>query len=490
MTHRVTIWRAAQLLGVTRGALQQHVRDGTLEVNDGLVSTDALSQLYPDVNLEESGLLERVMQIREEAFGKRVRERLLPSQEVLAQRLFSQSRELADVRLHLQRYHGLVIELQASARAHVAQQGDADWQGLEHQITQGLARVLATESVGLLEVMDDMLKMMTAQVTVRPSGHQFAVEGHSNLLQSGLHAGLKLNYGCGNGSCGMCKVRVISGEVVKTQHFDYALSESEKAQGYTLMCCHTAGSSELTLEMLEAGGPQDIPVQRLVAQVRAVTELAPDTRLLHLQTPRTHRLRFLAGQSVQLGWAAPDGNEAFAAQPLSSCPCDDRNLQFVFARDESSAFARHVFNGDIRPGNAVTVVGPMGDFVLAEGNRPLVFVACDVGFGPVKSLIEHALSLDAAPSLSLFWLATRSDGHFLANQCRAWSGALDEFEYDLVSNTDIVLGAQEIAHAIRADLFDIGCDFYVAGPREFIDILTDELHAAGVAAGRIATSIA
>ena len=67
----------------------------------------------------------------------------------------------------------------------------------------------------MLEVMDDMLKVMTAHVTVRPSSHEFAVEGHATLLQAGLHAGLKLNYGCGNGSCGMCKVRVISGEVAQ-----------------------------------------------------------------------------------------------------------------------------------------------------------------------------------------------------------------------------------------------------------------------------------
>lgn len=155
------------------------------------------------------------------------------------------------------------------------------------------------------------------------------VEGHTNLLQSGLHAGLKLNYGCGNGSCGMCKVRVISGDVVKTQHFDYPLSETEKAQGYTLMCCHTAASSDLTLEMLEASGPQDIPEQLILTQVRAVSTLAPDTRLLHLQTPRTHRLRFLAGQSVQLGWTLPGQADVHATYPVASCPCDDRNLLFL-----------------------------------------------------------------------------------------------------------------------------------------------------------------
>lgn len=490
MTHQVSVWRAAQLVGVARGVLQQQVREGALVLSDGLVSTDALLRLYPGAKLEESGLLERVAQIRDEAFGRRVRERLLPSQEVLAQRLFAQSQELADVRKHLQRYHALVIALQRRARQRLAQQpGDAAWQELEHEVTQGLAQALATESVDLLEVMDDMLKVMTAQVTVRPSGHQFLVEGHANLLQSGLHAGLKLNYGCGNGSCGMCKVRVIAGEVVKTQPFDYALSETEKAQGYTLMCCHTAASSELTLEMLEASGPQDIPEQQIVTQVRAVSALAPDTRLLHLQTPRSHRLRFLAGQSVLLGWTQPGRGDAHGVYPVASCPCDDRNLQFFIGRDESDALAQHLFAGDIAPGGAVTVVGPTGEFVLADGHRPLVFAACDTGFAPIRSLIEHALALDCAPSLSLFWLATQSDGHFYSNQCRAWSEALDQFEYELVTQTDVTLGAQQIAQAMRADLFDIDCDFYLAGPREFVSALQRELGASGVAPKQVFSQV-
>jgi CDP-4-dehydro-6-deoxyglucose reductase len=174
MSHQVSIWRAAQLLGVARGVLQQQVRDGTLVLNDGWVSTDVLLQLYPEAQLEESGLLERVTQIRDEAFGKRVRERLLPSQEVLAQRLFAQSQELADLRKHLQRYHRLVISLQKEVREQLAQHpGVAAWLALEQQVTQGLAKALATESVDVLEVMDDMLKVMTAQVTVRPVGTSF-----------------------------------------------------------------------------------------------------------------------------------------------------------------------------------------------------------------------------------------------------------------------------------------------------------------------------
>ena len=114
-----------------------------------------------------------------------------------------------------------------------------------------------------------------------------------------------------------------------------------------------------------------------------------------------------------------------------------------------------------------------------------MFAGCDTGFAPVKSLIEHALSLDVAPSVSLFWLATRPDGHFLANQCRAWSEALDPFEYTLFTDSDAGAGAMQVAQAMRADLFDIDCAFYIAGPRRFVETLVGELAGAGVPMAQI-----
>ncbi len=489
MAQWVTVWRAAQLVGVPRGVLQQRVRAGEIELADGLVATETLLRLYPQAQIEPAGMLERVVQIRDESFGRRLRERLLPSQEVLAQRLFHQSQELADVQRHLQRYHALVVALRESLRALDAQAGGNDPRllALQRQLNDGLARALATESVDVLDVMDDMLKVVSAQVTVRPSGHQFSVEGHETLLQAGMRAGLKLNYGCGNGTCGMCKVRVTAGQTVRTMVTDYPMSEPEKARGYVLACAHTSASSELTIETLEANGPADIPQQQIVTSVRAVRALAPDTMLLHLQTPRSHRLRFLAGQWVTLGLAS--GEDVHAQHPIASCPCDDRNLQFFIPRDAADPLAARLFAGELKVGDAVTLWGPNGEFVLADGPQPLVFAACDTGFAPVKSLIEHALSLDAAPSITLFWLATRPDGHFMANQCRAWSEALDPFEYTLSTHGDAATGASQMATAMRADLFDIDCAFYIAGPAAFADTLRSELAAAGVPAAQLRTEI-
>jgi CDP-4-dehydro-6-deoxyglucose reductase len=488
MTQWLSLSRAARLIGVPRGVLQRQVRDGELPTHDGLVSTEGLLRLYPAFRLEESGAFERVAKLKDEAFGRRVQERVLPPQEVLARRLFEQSREVADLRRHLSRYHALVVDLgeRLGALARAAPQPELE--RVRAALDAGLADVLATESADALTVMDDVLKLVSAQVTVRPSGREFFVEGRDTLLQAGLKAGLKLNYGCGNGTCGLCKARVIEGELVKAMPFDYPLSEAERLAGYALLCAHGAGSSQIVIETLEACGPGDIPEQELAVKVRAVSALAPDTRLVHLQTPRTNRLRFLAGQSVTL-YAGAGGVDAQAVYPVASCPCDDRNLHFHVARNPHDAFAALVFDGALKPGDTVNLWGPAGDFVLADGDRPLAFVACDAAFAPVRSLIEHALAVDAAPSYSLDWLATRADGCYLANQCRAWAEALDGFRFAAHHAEEPAAGGRALVAAMADAIRVAEHDVYVAGPGPFVDAAAAALAAAGVPAGRLFTLV-
>jgi CDP-4-dehydro-6-deoxyglucose reductase, E3 len=484
MSHWLTLSRAARLIGVPRGVLQQQIREGRLPSADGMVSTEGLLQLYPAFELEQSGAFERVVRVKEEAFGRRVLDRMLPPREVLAQRLFAQSQELADLRRHLQRYHDLVVKLQARVDGLAAVAPDPRLADLAATLDRGLAEVLATESTDPIAIMDDMLKLVSARVTVRPSGHEFFVEGRDTLLQAGLKAGLKLNYGCGNGTCGLCKARVVSGEVTKVMATDYPLSDAERLQGHTLLCAHSAGSAEIVLETLEATGPDDIPDQDLVVRVRGISSLGADTLQLHLQTPRGNRLRFLAGQRVTLGTAA-GGTDVHASYAVASCPCDDRNLHFHVARDPDDAFAVVLFGGAIKTGDPVGLRGPTGRFVLDEGERPLTFVACDTGFAPIKSLIEHAMALEAAESMALGWLATRADGHYLANQCRAWTEAFDHFHYVGETDDDPAAGATRLVQRMAAARPLRDTDVYVAGPPPFVDAAAKALGTAGVPGAQI-----
>jgi len=89
MSQWLTISRAAHLLGISRVALQKRIREGELPSFDGMVSVDDVQRAWPQLDLDESGSFEKIRAIREDAFARRLRERVLPTQEALAQRLFA-----------------------------------------------------------------------------------------------------------------------------------------------------------------------------------------------------------------------------------------------------------------------------------------------------------------------------------------------------------------------------------------------------------------
>jgi len=442
MPRYLTLSRAARLVGVRRGALQSKIRSGELAAFEGMVAEEDLLRAYPQARLEDNSVLERLEAIKEAAFARRVRERVLPSAEVLMARL-----------AELEHYRAIVQEMQARLRAPGGAAGLLEW------LQERLAPAAAAGRPLLSQ--DSLLRIMSAHVQVKPSGREFFVDGNDNLLEAALRAGLSLDYGCSAGSCGKCKVRVVSGQVHRLRHSDYAFTAAEKAAGLVLMCCHTA-ATDLVIEAREAHGAADMPLQTIDARVKAVSPMGEDMRLLHLQTPRSNRLRFLAGQSVRLSLG-----EVAASLAVASCPCDERNLHFHVRRRGGDAFAERVFAG-LKGVDGVRVEGPRGEFVLDEAStRPLVFVAFDTGFAPVKSLIEHAMALDASETLQLVWVAGER-GHYLDNLCRAWSDALDNFRYDPIAaapgTAEEALASSALERVLHAHPRLDETDVYVAGP--------------------------
>ena len=466
MPHLLTLSRAARLIGVRRGALQNKIQNGELAAFEGMVSAADLQRAYPHVPLEDNSGLERLDRIKDTAYAQRMRERLMPSAEALAARLIAMSTEREHVEARLEHFRAVVSEVQSKLREVC---NSASPQTAAAQLLGWLAGQLEPArreaQPPLLRMREDFLRIMTAHVKIQPSGHEYFVDGNDTLLEAALRAGLALDYGCSAGSCGKCKAKVLSGEVRKTRHSDYALSAAERNAGVILMCCNTA-VLDLVIEAREAHGAADMPAQSIEAKVKSIEPISADMRLLHLQTPRSSRLRFLAGQSVSLELA--DGSAADS--PIASCPCDDRNLHFHVRRRPGDAFAERVFDG-LNRADPVRVVGPRGEFVLdEESSRPLVFIAGESGFAPIKSLIEHAMALEVAESLHLFWVASGKGGHYLDNLCRSWGDALDDFRYVPLEMNEP--GSQAavndlLGRALKAYPRLGEYDFYVSGPRPF-----------------------
>ncbi|MDD5330299.1 MAG: 2Fe-2S iron-sulfur cluster-binding protein [Sulfuricella sp.] len=486
MPQLLNLSRAARLVGVTRVTLQKKIKAGLLPSFDGMVAAEDLLHVYPDAQLEDNTAYERVAQIKDRAFGKRVFERTLPDKEVLAARVTGLAKELSQAQSALKQYRAVVDGLEARLKAwdRAGEELQAAAASLRMWVHQELAAGESRGGIPNLTIQDSFLRIMAAHVKLQPSGHEFFVEGADTLLEGALRAGLALNYGCSSGNCGQCKAKVISGEVLKVRPHDYVLSESEKAAGQVLMCSNTA-VTDVVIEAGEAESTADIPFQHVTAHVKSIEPLGDAMLLLHLQTPRNNRLRFLAGQNVVLQL----GHSISAEFPVASCPCDDRNLQFHIHNTPGNLFADYVATR-LQKGEAVAVEGPTGGFVLDEDSpRPLIFIAFGAGFAPVKSLMEHAMALDTAESVQLYWIAPREDDLYFSNWTRAWADALDNFIYTpLVAGGDLetAAGRQQalvggLLQRIVEDHPKLGdYDVYVAGSEPLLDVAKKWLLAQGL----------
>ncbi|HUV99647.1 MAG TPA: 2Fe-2S iron-sulfur cluster-binding protein [Gallionella sp.] len=457
MSHFLPLSRVTRLVGISRHALQEMIRGGTLETFDGMVELNELLRAFPDAKWDDDAELRRVTEIKEKAFGKRVFERAMPDQEVLSARLIELGNEYAATKALLMHYSQVLSWLDEKIDEMEEGQSRETRHAL-HSLRAFIVRHLAemppdAAKVQAVIAQERILRIMSAHVTIQPSGHEFTVEGNDTLLEAALRAGVSLNYGCSNGNCGECRARLISGEVKKVHAHDYVLSQAEKDAGVILMCSCAAVNDVV----IEAGvaGAQDIPEQQLATRVKSVEVFNPQVAALHLQAPRSQRLHFLAGQSIRLSAQGESGEYAIA-----SCPCEERHIEIQVLRKPDDAFSELLFGG-LKANDSVEVEGPYGEFVLEDAStRPLIFVAFGVGFAPIKSLVQHAMSLDLAESIDLHWLADDA-GHYQNNLCRSWADALDNFTYiphlqTIETATILANIARDYPNLHRFDVYAVG----------------------------------
>jgi CDP-4-dehydro-6-deoxyglucose reductase len=163
-------------------------------------------------------------------------------------------------------------------------------------------------------------------------------------------------------------------------------------------------------------------------------------------------------------------------------------LQFHVQRDDDDVFAQCVFH-QLNNGSNVEIEGPFGEFTLDEDSRrPVVMVAQDTGFAPMKSLIEHAIALDLDQSMLLFWVAGSGKIHYLSNYCRSWEDALDRFVYIplTLDGYDESAHEQVVQQLIARSPIESEIDLYVATPSSLGNQIADAFAAKGTPRSRIA----
>ncbi len=305
---------------------------------------------------------------------------------------------------------------------------------------------------------------MSYQITVQPSGRQFAAEADESLLDAALRHGLTLPYGCKDGACGACKGKVLAGSVDHGRAQAHSLTEDEKAAGLTLYCCATA-RSDLVIECKQLAAASDIPVKTLPARIEKLERLAPDVIELHLRLPASERLQFLAGQYIDI--LLKDGRKRSFS--LANAPHDDAVLQLHVRHVPGGAFTEQVFT-TMKLRDILRFNGPHGSFYLREDSpKPLILLAGGTGFAPIKAIVEHAIAEECPRPMVVYWGAKARVDLYQDALPRQWAASHPHIRYVPVLSEPAVgdawAGRTGLVHqAVMADFPDLsGYQVYACG---------------------------
>jgi Na+-transporting NADH:ubiquinone oxidoreductase subunit F len=366
-----------------------------------------------------------------------------------------------------------------------------------------------------------LLPALEVTITVNDSRKLRATTGQK-LLSVLNGNGILLPSTCGGaGTCGLCRVTVLrgGGEVLPTE--TTKLARREVREGSRL-ACQMVVREDLAVEL-----PDELfGIQDLDCTVRSSRTLAPLIKELVLDLPAGAELNFQAGAFVQvtvppfraaladfqiaaeyeavwdrLRWRelkVHSPRPATRAYSIANRP-EDRGHIVLNVRLALPPPGTHAPPGIVssylfalKPGDAVRIVGPFGNFRARESDREMVFIGGGVGMAPLRAIIFDQLERLRTHRKITFWYGARNRTElFYADQFDqlqlrydnfAWTVALSDAKPE--DNWDGPTGfIHEIVfenllkdHAAPED-----CDYYICGPPLMIKAVFAMLDNLGVA---------
>jgi NAD(P)H-flavin reductase/ferredoxin len=317
---------------------------------------------------------------------------------------------------------------------------------------------------------------MTFQISVDNTAFRFPCEANESVLDAVQRAGLEIPFSCRKGVCGTCKGRIVSGEA--RAFAGDALGADERAAGQVLFC-NARPRSDLVIAPRSITKADPFARKTVTARVFRLRKLADDVMLVHLRFPAGIRVKFKAGQHLNLLLDNGERRDFSFANP----PRESDGAQLHIRHVPGGAFTTYVFE-TLRQGDLLKVEAPFGDFILHETDKPILFVAGSTGFAPIQSIVEDMLSKGIRRQMTLYWGARTRSGLY-SDLPEKWARDHPHFKYVPVISDQPEPGIRHnLVH--KAVLEDhprlAGFEAYVCGVPVMTQAAKAEFLAAGLSA--------
>ena len=234
----------------------------------------------------------------------------------------------------------------------------------------------------------------------------------------------------------------------------------------------------------DAPGPGRAAVitpRALSCRVTACDRLGGDVIRLRLGLPTGERLRFQAGQYIDILLSGGKRRSFSLANP----PHEDQQLELHIRCHAGGLFSEYALH-DLREKALLRIEGPFGRFTLQAAARPMLMIAGGTGFAPIKSLIEHALKKADKRAIKLYRGARGAPDLYLDALPRRWAEQHAHIDYLPVLSEPGGRGGWPgrtgfVHEAVLADHADLSAyDVYACGPPPMIKAVVETLPASGL----------
>ena len=323
-------------------------------------------------------------------------------------------------------------------------------------------------------------------VRIEPHGRTLRVSATQSVLEAALAAGLNLPHSCKSGHCSSCRARLVRGEIRYPAGQPPGISAQEAQSGQILLC-QARALSDLTVEARLIASVADVEIKTLPCRIARLTPLAPDVMQVWLRLPAVERLRFHAGQYLDVLLEGGRRRSFSIASP----PHDSELIELHVRRVSGGGFTERLFGSDLTVGSLLRIEGPVGQFSYREGTGPLLMVAGGTGFAPLKSMLRHVLETGIRRRIHLYWGARHTRDVYEEAQVLEWVRRHPPFAFTAVLSEAT---AAEAAHhraglvhdAVLADYPDLaGFEVYAAGPPAMIEAMRASFPRQGLPAERL-----
>ncbi|MEO7743527.1 MAG: 2Fe-2S iron-sulfur cluster-binding protein [Usitatibacter sp.] len=217
-------------------------------------------------------------------------------------------------------------------------------------------------------------------------GPGFTCEDNDTLLRAGLRAGLGFPYECNAGSCGTCKVELVSGAIDSLRPDAPGLGERDRAKHRVLACqARPTADCEIKVRLRDENVPRHRPAlfRAMLAGTRDLTHDMREFRFTAEGAPG-----FLPGQYALFYMPGLDTPRTYS---MSNVDDGSGEWHFIVRRMPGGTGTATLF-GKVGIGEAITLDGPYGlAFLRTDSPRDIVCVAGGSGLAPILSIARGAV---------------------------------------------------------------------------------------------------